>query len=136
MYRQLSEHPTDEEIRKYYEQLHKEAEEIMREVWSLRGWTVKWDWHNGICDDCEFLYDETGKCLGVKWDAIPRSSSIADRLDSLKLSVSHTKKSVKISNRHADKPVEGKGRTITLAYINWLLAIEKQKAEEKKCAVT
>lgn len=136
MYRQLSEHPTDEEIRKYYEQLHKEAEEIMREVWSLRGWTVKWDWHNGICDDCEFLYDETGKCLGVKWDAIPRSSSIADRLDSLKLSVSHTKKSVKISNRHAEKPVEGKGRTITLAYINWLLAIEKQKVEERKCAVT
>lgn len=136
MYRQLSENPTPDELRQHYEQIHKDAEDIMQQVWAVRGWTVKWDWHNGICDDCEFLFDETGKCRGVKHEAIPQNSSMAGYIDELKLSVSHTKKSVKISNKSAEKPVEGKGRNLRLAYLDWLLQIEKQKAEEKTCAAT
>ncbi|UAW53150.1 hypothetical protein pEaSNUABM30_00032 [Erwinia phage pEa_SNUABM_30] len=135
MYRQLSENPTSDELRQYYEQIHKEAEEIMQQVWALRGWTVRWEWHNGICDDCQFLFDASGKCLGEKHAAIPQDAGMAGKIDSLKLSVSHTKKSVKISNKSADKPVEGKGRNLRLAYLDWLLNIEKQKAEEKTCAV-
>ena len=136
MYHQLSDDATSDEIRQYYERIHQDAEAIMQQVWALRGWTVRWECHNGICDDCEFVFDETGKCRGTKSDAIPQQVGIADRIDALKLTVTHTKKSVKISNKQADKPVEGKGRTITLAYINWLLEIEKQKAEETKCAAT
>ncbi|QZE57244.1 hypothetical protein MPK71_gp035 [Erwinia phage pEa_SNUABM_1] len=136
MYHQLSDDATSDEIRKYYEQIHQDAEAIMQQVWSLRGWTVRWEWHNGICDDCEFVFDETGKCRGTKSDAIPQQVGIADRIDALKLTVTHTKKSVKISNKFADKPVEGKGRNVRLAYLDWLLNLEKQKAEEKKCAAT
>lgn len=136
MYHQLSDDATSDEIRKYYEQIHQDAEAIMQQVWALRGWTVRWEWHNGICDDCEFVFDETGKCRGVKSDAIPQQVGIADRIDALKLTVTHTKKSVKISNKFADKPVEGKGRNVRLAYLDWLLNLEKQKAEEKKCAAT
>lgn len=136
MYHQLSDDATSDEIRKYYEQIHQDAEAIMQQVWALRGWTVRWEWHNGICDDCEFVFDETGKCRGVKSDAIPQQVGIADRIDALKLTVTHTKKSVKISNKFADKPVEGKGRNVRLAYLDWLLNVEKQKAEEKKCAAT
>ena len=136
MYHQLSDDATSDEIRKYYEQIHQDAEAIMQQVWALRGWTVRWEWHNGICDDCEFVFDETGKCRGTKSDAIPQQVGIADRIDALKLTVTHTKKSVKISNKLADKPVEGKGRNVRLAYIDWLLNVEKQKAEERKCAAT
>lgn len=136
MYHPLSDDATSDEIRKYYEQIHQDAEAIMQQVWALRGWTVRWEWHNGICDDCEFIFDETGKCRGVKSDAIPQQVGIADRIDALKLTVTHTKKSVKISNKLADKPVEGKGRNVRLAYLDWLLNLEKQKAEEKKCAAT
>lgn len=136
MYHQLSDDATSDEIRKYYEQIHQDAEEIMQQIWTLRGWTVRWEWHNGICDDCEFVFDETGKCRGTKSDAIPQQVGIADRIDALKLTVTHTKKSVKISNKLADKPVEGKGRNVRLAYLDWLLNLEKQKAEERKCAAT
>lgn len=136
MYRQLSDDATSDEIRKYYEQIHQDAEAIMQQIWALRGWTVRWEWHNGICDDCEFVFDETGKCRGTKSDAIPQQVGIADRIDALKLTVTHTKKSVKISNKLADKPVEGKGRNVRLAYLDWLLNLEKQKAEERKCAAT
>lgn len=136
MYHQLSDDATSDEIRRYYEQIHQDAEAIMQQVWALRGWTVRWEWHNGICDDCEFVFDETGKCRGTKSDAIPQQVGIAYRIDALKLTVTHTKKSVKISNKFADKPVEGKGRNVRLAYLDWLLNIEKQKAEEKKCAAT
>lgn len=134
MYHQLSDDASSDEIRRYYEQIHRDAEAIMQQVWELRGWTVRWEWHNGICDDCEFVFDETGKCRGTKSDAIPQQVGIADRIDALKLTVTHTKKSVKISNKLADKPVEGKGRNVRLAYLDWLLNLEKQKAEEKKCA--
>lgn len=136
MYHQLSDDATSDEIRKYYEQIHQDAEAIMQQIWALRGWTVRWEWHNGICDDCEFVFDETGKCRGTKSDAIPQQVGIADRIDALKLTVTHTKKSVKISNKLADRPVEGKGRNVRLAYLDWLLNLEKQKAEEKKCAAT
>ncbi|QZE56571.1 hypothetical protein pEaSNUABM20_00035 [Erwinia phage pEa_SNUABM_20] len=54
MYHQLSDGASDDEVRKYYEQIHKDAEAIMQQVWALRGWTIRWEWHNGICDDCEF----------------------------------------------------------------------------------
>lgn len=134
MYHQLSDNPTQDELRKYYEQIHADAEAIMKRVWEVRGWTIKWDWHNGICDDCEFLYDSTGKCMGTKFGHIPQLIDAATKIDELKLSVSHTKKSVKISNKHAEKPVEGKGRNLRLAYLDWLLAFETQLHEEKTCA--
>lgn len=134
MYHQLSDDASSDEIRRYYEQIHRDAETIMQQVWALRGWTVRWEWHNGICDDCEFVFDETGKCRGTKSDCIPQQMGIADRIDELKLFVSHTKKSVKISNKGDANPVEGKGRNLRLAYLDWLLNVEKRKAEERTCA--
>lgn len=136
MYHQLSDNPTSEELRKYYEEIHREAEEIMKRVWEVRGWTIAWDWHNGFCDDCEFLYNADGKSMGTKHGSIPQMIDVAHKIDDLKLSVSHTKKSVKISNKQAEKPVEGKGRNLRLAYLDWLLAFETQQAEERKCAAT
>ncbi|UAW96518.1 hypothetical protein pEaSNUABM22_00030 [Erwinia phage pEa_SNUABM_22] len=136
MYLPLGDNASDAEARAYYQKQHERAEATMREIWALRGWTIRWEWHNGICDDCEFLFDETGKQLCPYHDAIPQESQVAYNLEKHRLNVTYTKKSVKLINKQDPNPVEGKADTLRQAYINWLLALEKQKAEEQKCATT
>lgn len=134
MYQKLSDCVTDEDRRKYYAAYHGAVRDLMQRIWDVRGWTTRWEWHNGICDDCEFLFDAEGNMRGSKDNSYPRNSEVLSAIEEHKLTVTHTKKSVKISNKQADKPVEGKSHLIVLAYLNWLLAFETQQAEEKQCA--
>lgn len=136
MYLPLDDKATDLEKRAYYQKQHDRAEATMREIWALRGWTIRWEWHNGYCDDCEFLFDETGKQLCPYYTAIPAENEVAYNLEKYRINVTYTKKSVKLINKQDPNPVEGKADTIRQAYLNWLLALEKQKAEEKTCAAT
>lgn len=136
MYHPLGDKATDSEVRAYYQKQHDRAETTMREIWALRGWTIRWEWHNGVCDDCEFLFDETGKQMCPYHDAIPQTHSIGRYIEKHRLNVTFTKKSVKLTNKQDPNPVEGKADTLRQAYLNWLLALEKQKAEEKTCAAT
>lgn len=136
MYQKLDQKkPDDDAVRKMYQARNQLVEQKMREIWAMRGWTIDWDWHCGFCDDAEFLFDAEGKRLYPIENGIPHETSIATLLDKHKLNVTYMKKTVKIINKQADNPVTGSGDCIYMAYINWLLAFEKQKFEEKnKCA--
>ncbi|EBY9527480.1 hypothetical protein D5P86_00680 [Salmonella enterica subsp. enterica serovar Infantis] len=111
-------------------------EQQTRTLIALRGQTIALEWHNGICDECEFVFDVGGRMLAPLDAYYPTQAGMCAAIEDKKLTVTHTKKTVKIEDKQSIKPVVGKGTRLAYAYLDWQINIEKQKAEEKKCAAT
>ena len=112
----------------------KYVDQKVRELIALRGYHIAWEWHNGRCDDCEFVFDAQGQTKGTLDGYTPTNSEMLDAIEKQKLTVTHTKKTVKLEDKYSNKPVAGKGTRLMYAYLDWLFNIEKQKSEEKQCA--
>ncbi len=107
-----------------------------RKLIALRGHTIRLEWHPGWCDDCDFVFDADGKMICPLDSYGPHFVSTVYAIEDKKLTVTHTKKSVKIENRQDDNPVVGKGKGIVYAYLDWLIQIEKQKQENNSALRT
>ncbi|QYW03338.1 hypothetical protein pEaSNUABM34_00036 [Erwinia phage pEa_SNUABM_34] len=102
------------------------ARSIMEQVWALRGWTVKLDWCNYMCDDVDWLFHGNERKAPVD-HAMP-NSGVGTSIEQHRLNVVFTPTEVSVTNSLVDSPVTGTGMSLRCAYCAWLLAIEKQKA--------